>query len=117
MRGVAMTESILSYTATLDRLADLKDLLKDRGRELADITELLTEIRDLTEEIRQMMLATSGAEPTAMTRSNGLLLKIAASPGGQWSMAILAVGYVWNGGNILTLLGVLSKLFTGGALP
>lgn len=92
----------------LDRLADLKDLLKDRGRDMADIKELLLEVKDVLAEIQDL---SSESASTPTTKSYGSLLKIAGSPGGQWSMAILAAGYVYNGGDILTLLEKLAKLF------
>ena len=95
---------------TLDLLEQIKDLLKDQAHDIAQLQNTQIEIIDL---LRKPPPSESGSTP--LTKLLSFLKPIVNSPAGQWSLGILTASYVWNGGDLLTILSSLSKLFGSGA--
>jgi hypothetical protein len=95
----------------LDLLDQIKDLLKDQAHDIAQLHNTQLEIIDLLSKASQSQ---SGSTPLLKLLS--FLKPIANSPAGQWSLGILTAAYVYNGGDLLTILSWVSKLF-GVAAP
>jgi hypothetical protein len=95
---------------TLDLLEQIKDLLKDQAHDIAQLQNTQIEIIDLLSKTSR---SETGSSPAMKLLS--FLKPILSSPAGQWSLGILTASYVWNGGDLLTILSSLSKLFGSGA--
>ncbi len=108
MRGNTMDTWIRGRI--LDLLEEIKDLLKDQQHDLAQLQNAQIELIDRISKASQ-------SEPgsTPLMKLLSFLKPIVSSPAGQWSIGILTASYVWNGGDLLTILSSLSKLFGSGA--
>jgi hypothetical protein len=109
MQGSTLMDSWVT-NRTLDLLEDIKDLLKDQAHDIAQLQNTQIEIIDLLKKSP----SETGSSP-AMKLLH-FLKPIVSSPAGQWSLGILTASYVWNGGDLLTILSSLSKLFGGAGL-
>jgi hypothetical protein len=96
---------------TLDLLEQIKDLLKDQAHDIAQLQNTQIEIIDL---LRKPSPSESGSTPLLKLLS--FLKPIVNSPAGQLSITILTASYVWNGGDLLTLLALVSRLFGSAGL-